>query len=555
MQFVFHADFDLVANREDVDLSSARNQALLRDLSKAFLGAVDSLNSGQLRYTWPYYLPFPTTDSFFEPLPRGIINLLSQTPVLESGTGHLMAPEKLTWVPDLYTDHHGRPLIPQEYSTLFYLSQHYHADLREQIKQLGVNVLSETQFINELSFLITNKTNNFRSMADSWHAKICKVLCDLLENNMGDILKLEIIPLRDGRWVSAQSEGLVFPLNNDDLFIPKGLGLAEIDPQAARNPHRRRLAERLGATRVEKADVCERILEAHQVRSSNDVKDTSHLVLISHAQFLYRAGWIAGRTKPDLWLVAENLRPCRASRIYVRSNDPFSAGQLLAAHKHPFVFLHEEDSSPLANYPNWIDWMQLNLGVSVFPRLVDFSGHDDVNFVLSADFRLLAGQSESNEWLELLCRRWKHYRYYLVDDAEAGSEVMPLAESEEAALKASRQRLRSELATMTVLCIDGNISPSLNMTFLPRKSVLSGLDALCPSSEKPGSYILADIPDPEDVVWNVLKYFGVQISLNADAYIKRLRQLQHEDATRDEASRLYQHLHVSLADENGGYAR
>lgn len=161
-RFVCHADFDLVANREDVDMSSARNQVFLHELPKAFLRAVHALNSGHLRYTWPYYLPFPTTDSFFEPLPGDIITLLSRTPMLESDAGHLMAPEKLTWVSDPYTDDHNRPLIPQDYSTFLHFSNKYHADLQERIMQLGVNVLSKTQFIEELSLFITNETHNFR---------------------------------------------------------------------------------------------------------------------------------------------------------------------------------------------------------------------------------------------------------------------------------------------------------------------------------------------------------------------------------------------------------
>lgn len=336
-------------------------------------------------------------------------------------------------------------------------------------------------------------------MPDSWHAKISKVLCDLLEDYMGDILKLEIVPLRDGRWVSAKSEDLLdIPLDDNDLVVPKGLGLAEISPQAAKNSHRRRLTESLGARRVQQADVCERILAAHRVRPSVDVQDTSHRALISHAQFLYRAGWTAGWTKADLWLVVENLRPCRASRIYVRSDDPFSASQLLVSHEHSFAFLHEEASPPLTHCPNWIDWLQLNLHVAVFPRLVDLNGPDNLGFVLSADFRSLAEQSECNKWLELLCRRWEHYRYYVVDDAESESEFISLAESEKATLKTSRQRLRSELATLSACCIDDNVRRSLDRTFLPRQAVLSSLDALLSSSEKPGSCVLA-IPDPEDV--------------------------------------------------------
>lgn len=82
--------------------------------------------------------------------------------MLESDAGHLMAPEKLTWVSDPYTDDHNRPLIPQDYSTFLHFSNKYHADLQERIMQLGVNVLSKTQFIEELSLFITNETHNFR---------------------------------------------------------------------------------------------------------------------------------------------------------------------------------------------------------------------------------------------------------------------------------------------------------------------------------------------------------------------------------------------------------
>ncbi|KAH6663691.1 histidine kinase-like ATPase [Halenospora varia] len=51
-KFVIHADFLLVANREDIDFSSTWNQMLAKGIPSAFLHAVNEFNRGKFRYTW-----------------------------------------------------------------------------------------------------------------------------------------------------------------------------------------------------------------------------------------------------------------------------------------------------------------------------------------------------------------------------------------------------------------------------------------------------------------------------------------------------------------------
>jgi hypothetical protein len=99
------ADFLLIANRADIDVSSAWNRRLLVAIPEAFLQAVQILNKGHLRYSWTRYLSDrPPLSDFFEHLESGIRRTLFKAEIIESLSGELVAPRKLKFVPTEFRD-------------------------------------------------------------------------------------------------------------------------------------------------------------------------------------------------------------------------------------------------------------------------------------------------------------------------------------------------------------------------------------------------------------------------------------------------------------------
>jgi hypothetical protein len=124
--FLIQADFLLIASREDIDSSSAWNQALLDAIPSTFLKAIQEFNHGYLRYTWMRYLPSRAALSdFFGKLEPEILQLLSEAPILENLAGTFTAPSKLRSVPVEFTDENGAPLIISSRTKAVYISQKY----------------------------------------------------------------------------------------------------------------------------------------------------------------------------------------------------------------------------------------------------------------------------------------------------------------------------------------------------------------------------------------------------------------------------------------------
>lgn len=563
---MLQADFLLTANREDIDASDW-NKTLLDQIPAALLHAVYDFNNGELRYSWLCYLPTrPYRDDFFRDLPAETTRHFSKQPILESFDGTLMSPAELTYVPERFTDAIGMPLIPQKYTSFHYLSKKYPSKYESELKYLGLAIMSPESFLESLQSFICKTPNEFQKMPAKWHSHLAKALHSLIiesEVYKHAIAELEIIPLRDGQWVSSQVQTLIFPLQDDKLAIPKALGVFEIHPDAESDSIRRHLLIVLGARESRTEDILALIFRRHEddtFRPETLAADD----LISHVMFLYHVNYDRNSRNHELWFITEGGSCHQGFQTYVDAvpGALFSAGEMLRGHRHKTCFLHKgyteafELATPLGAPPDqWRKWLVQNLNVASVPRLVTPSRLKTEPFTLSNEFQYIVAKFPSSVWLALIKYHWQHYSPFIVPKNLPQDE---LSKEDEEWIK-SQAEVRKILSEMDVQCLS-SMTAKLGQTVLPRGVFLSqsgwskgapklknelSLGEITSSTDLTNvmpSFLLLDVPNSNHEEWNILKHLGVITELGADAFLGCLRRLRETQTTKEYVSKVYDQL-------------
>jgi hypothetical protein len=338
---MIHADFLLIASREDVDNSSRWNQSLRDQFVDAFLESIAYFNSGSFRYTWLRYLPSkPVSSDFFSPLKTRLLDRLSREPVLESWDEKLRLGSSLTYVPEKYMDHEGVPLTLTPSKHGVYVSHGYDHDDIEQLKLLSVTEMDDILFLDHLEAIIKYQHDLFKSKSPEWHSRLAMVLVKIWESPIqaetrrmmfrfrrqeresgsrrrffgkafSEILrpidpeaegaedtqlsrerikKLPIIPLRDGQYVCAANGNIFFPRESEQWELPGGVNLLVVDSEAARDVPRANLFRVLGVQDINVSRITQLIVTNHSDKSFDPAK-IPRVDLISQILFLYTTGW------------------------------------------------------------------------------------------------------------------------------------------------------------------------------------------------------------------------------------------------------------------------
>jgi hypothetical protein len=520
---LIQADFLLSASREDIDASSPWNKALRENIPKAFCKAVDDFNSGDLRYTWIKFLQkrSPSSD-FFSSLEELIVQTLSDSPILESQSGELMAPSKLRTVPATMLGDDEQPFVPNDLSESKYISPKYSLENhRAELSLLGVKDITPDEFVDDLEMFIKSSPENFQNMPPIWHSRLCKLLFQFSNGKATvkeKVFELEIIPLTNGKWISSSKQVLYFSdEKNNNVKIPNGIEMKEIDYEAASDHSRRNLYTFFGARVWTNEKVCQSILSTHA--SSSFLPTLLSLSdLISHAMFMFHANW--RRINPRcLWLLTESGAVKRSFDAYIDSDETGSASTLFGQDRKVFSFIHSDYSIkvPLESQTQLKDWMVATLGVAEFPRMV--SQHD-LNPQLTEDFRFLLQNSDYASVLLLLRDNWDRYSKWITQEKKSTMECT--------------LQVKQAIGSMSVSCKGGG-SAKLRDTILPTPNT-------DPTSLPSMSFL--EIPDPEHPQWKQLSHFGVIVTAGIGPFMKYLEILKNEDSSLEKASELYKQIHA-----------
>jgi hypothetical protein len=489
-------------------------------LPSAFRRTVHELNEGELRYTWMRYLPsrFFIVD-FFEELENAIIRALSTETIIESLGGDLHVPSNLSLVQAKFSDDDGLPFVQSHVTKSKYLSPKYSVEKNLlELSRLGVKPLTPEQFIDDLDQFISYSPNEFQGMSGSWHSSLSRALFRLIYEHPGlksRVSRLNIVPLKDGRWQSTILEKLCFTDSVTAIGIPKRIPILEIHPDASADLSRRNLFILLGAQTFSKDMVCQAIISTHASPSFSR-QQLSRQDLISHALFLYHAGW--KNFKDDfLWLSTETGAEKRSYEVYVDSEQHNSASAMFESNRGDISFVHGdyfEDISILDG--DFKSWLIHTLHLADFPRLVP---HRAPKINLSPEFQLLLRTADYLSVLKLLRDRWEQYTEFIIPSEDPGTE-------------AAKVRLREKIAGISVKC-QGGITARLKETMLPLNDI---------STEHMTHLSFIDLPDPESRRWKFLSHFGVVVDAGVAPFIQGLQLLKEGSATLEQASELYKQI-------------
>jgi hypothetical protein len=348
----------------------------IRDaVAEAFLLSIDHFNKGNMKYTWPYYLPSTSTAActFFEPTVATILKQLRESEVLESCAGTMVKPCSLKHVPlDQFADGEGTPFTLSPRTEANYLSLKYLPRAVEAASSIGVSQLSPREFLEHLSTAISQDPEDFYSRPARWHSQLAATLVRLgLDPDlMFMIMDMRLIPLNDGSWTSAKGQSMFFSKGESSLEIPRGIEVLIVDSTAESDPARRNLFAALGVKAWDASEICRLVLEVHGSAHFKPQALTREQ-LISHAAFLWKASWQPPKGA-DLWFVTTQDERCLGRSLYIPGSvdTDSAAAKIFAQLQKKFPVIHDEYLEAVSSDADWPNWLIQNLGLSMIPRLI-----------------------------------------------------------------------------------------------------------------------------------------------------------------------------------------
>jgi hypothetical protein len=428
--------------------------------------------------------------------------------------GLLSQPQSLRTLPPNCLDRNGSPLFADRPGiNRKYLSLRYEQDDVEILKT--VFLLQDIEDIY-MFFRIKQDVESPSSImkaagtAVDWHSRAADLITSILERSpdIGRMIynELDLIPLSDGRWVTASTEGLHFPSRNGPA-IPLDL-VTTIHQEAARSISRRNMFEHLGVTDFHPTRVINRLWMSYLRRNRASNLDASK----AHFRYLY---WhyanIDDVRFSQLWLYDSRLNKvmCQHGLIYMPSDDEYGPLELLKAVPDPGNPRRLTPECPVAYvnaeyldlYPpttrrhdlSWLDWLERVLGVRRMPRLKYDAGS------LSPEFRHILWY-RPEKIVRLLGMHWATYRREMNNSIE------------------------EEISRAEVTCQDAPPAV-LSSTYFPLQILTQRAQEL----GIPRSFPFLAVPDLsggdrafED--WRFLERFGVRFEANLIFYLDALRQ-------------------------------
>jgi hypothetical protein len=194
---------------------------------------------------------YPSSNN--SPATAAIFRTLKDRPVLRNYLEELKKPSELIFVPAAFCNHDGTPLTLTDTSANRYLSRQYDLSNKDALLRLGVQEMDADGFIAEVKRISATEEHVMRSASPQWHSRLASILLEQKRSKKNwDLIKqLDIIPLRDGRWVSSinvtrPGHEIWFPNNGIGYDLPTGLPWQLVADEAARDRHRHDLFKALG---------------------------------------------------------------------------------------------------------------------------------------------------------------------------------------------------------------------------------------------------------------------------------------------------------------------
>lgn len=290
-----------------------------------------------LVYHWVKYLPDDSiSDAFWKQLRPKIITFLAETPILRTQSESLLyKPTQLRTVSSNFVDVHGDPLFEDLTRAEIYLSRGYDVADWSRLRSLGVRTINFGEALDRVEADLLRPKSMIKGDVKSvdWRKRVFTFLSTPFEEDYlsarGRIERFPIIPLQDGRWVSAQSLPIYFPTTGLST-IPQDLGLNLVSQPATTLLSRNRLFKHLGVVSCEAKEVISRIYSHYSLASWKPL--SSHI----HLHYLFEnLPETANDVNTKVWLLGENLEkvwlsgPRKEHMYFEEPGNPYGPGQVL----------------------------------------------------------------------------------------------------------------------------------------------------------------------------------------------------------------------------------
>ncbi|KAJ6261547.1 hypothetical protein Dda_4217 [Drechslerella dactyloides] len=581
-KFTIQSNFILIANRKEID-DNEWNRSVVEKLPYALLSAVAQFAIGKwesdLDYGWPLLLPLGgLKGSIFESLAENVKRAFSYPTILQDTDGNLHRPADLTYIPQAYRDIDGNPLIPPTHSSKRSLSEKYPLKTIEALNILGVENLSDPEFLKDLAHFIKNSPSIFQEMPDAWHNQVCKVLLRLVEKFKKDIQLLTLVPLRDGSWISSEryNSKPFFQNSPQSVMFPKGVAdLKEIHPDVTSTSERGKLFLALGADTPSSDQLAWKIIFEHRF-SADDVRPTllPPRNAVAHLDFLFHSGRTLTNDYIEALLCLTGTEEVfQLPEVYIDSDEPFSAFFLaedLVSNTETSTdrlkFLHPEYLEVMGPdpAPQAYKWLQETLRVRTLLRVAKkildgtYEPHQDL---------LLISSRKPMDLLSTLQYHWDFYAGWFLDPTERPF-TRSIQDAPPTLDQGSRQKLVDAISNIEVTC-HGGAKAKLKEVFLPLEHLieLSDLASFHPCGRQSNTCSICttimtvrvkeklqashgvipldrflDVSDAKKQGWHFLQVFGVGVEPDLELFLSRLRQIQGENASHLHVSRIYGQL-------------
>ncbi|KAH8698523.1 hypothetical protein BGW36DRAFT_376264 [Talaromyces proteolyticus] len=469
--FLIHTDFVTNASRQDIESSSARNIRLLDGIAEAFIKATSHFcEHSTLRYLWMRYLPQQSDypwDDFWGKLLKTIYYKLQKLPVLWTRSHNNLRPiQGMRRLKYDMLDGKGNPLFSDS-NPERYLASEYSATDLEKLNNCGLESMQTEEFLDKVRLdLDKNSQSVVKASAtdEDWHSRLAKFLISALRNYPDKIRSFGIIPLIGGRWTASRNTTIYYS-HAKQHPIPTDLGLNLVDPQAVRNPERKRLFDSLGVKNPKISNTRKLIFDKYEYNSIT-VRDfaTSR----NHLVFLYlttHLNMVNDKMDSISYLRLNILdQKCRCKWpqndiVYFSDDKPYGAKELFQAINHDtrsqkivpgldVSFMHHEymespPSQPEGEHRSWRTWLRDMLHISDAIPLFSNRALLTPDYHLS-DECLYVAKHRPEKFLGFLLENWK----------ESDSEKIN-----------TTPRLTKDLLQLKVLCANGTMHP-LGRTYL-----------------------------------------------------------------------------------------
>jgi hypothetical protein len=454
-------------------------------------------------------------------------------------------------------DKHGNPLV-EDIQPEVYPSRHYSVPDLVLLREYGLSNINMREFAVRVKADLVRPSSKMKSpdTDDDWHSRVARLLLRPFERNWPQdrdhVLELDILPTSGlFRWQAPNMT--LTPSHFPDVSgvaIPRDLGWALIDPDAVKNPDRRKLFESLGVRQESFASVRTAILGCYERGVTTEFTlfgkyRTTLTSSKSHLTFLYlsheEVKWSAADFATLTIFTADNTIALPHSEdVYMLDNDSYSAQDVLkqtaAGDQHgsgapglkvPFLhphYLKDVPTQTRGHMLSWIDWLTDCLRIRRYLRLNGPSGLTDIGEYIA--------QHRPEKFLGVLKSHW------------------PQWQREDMISAVDRPEYRQKLQEMQVLC-EGNALRQMTHAYLP----LPELRAKCAeflgneSSAVPFLKLEEALDESNQADWMFLhSSFGIRVHDDIEMYLDILKAIQESTGDRlpdvTKVIELYRILHT-----------